>query len=193
MLIVLSCGSGSNSTSSAQPQLATSTTNSARTRALSSEGQAWLATTISSGSFPDLRWPDFSDYRQHVKKFYELNSNSLWWVNGMEPTPQAQQVIALMLQSDQKGLSTDDYDGSQWNDRLAKLKPATLQPTEADAEKFDLALTVCAMRYISDLHIGKVNPKLAFAFDDESKKYDLAEFLKDHVAKGSDVAGHWLK
>ena len=190
MLIVLSCGSGSNSTSSAQPQLATSTTNSARTPALSSEGQAWLATTISSGSFPDLRWPDFSDYRQHVKKFYELNSNSLWWVNGMEPTPQAQQVIALMLQSDQKGLSTDDYDGSRWNDRLAKLKPATLQPTEADAEKFDLALTVCAMRYISDLHIGKVNPKhFAFAFDDESKKYDLAEFLKDHVANGSDVAG----
>ncbi len=190
MLIVLSCGSGSNSTSSAQPQLATSTTNSARTPALSSEGQAWLATTISSGSFPDLRWPDFSDYRQHVKKFYELNSNSLWWVNGMEPTPQARQVIALMLQSDQKGLSTDDYDGSRWNDRLAKLKPATLQPTGADAEKFDLALTVCAMRYISDLHIGKVNPKhLAFAFDDESKKYDLAEFLKDHVANGDDVAG----
>ncbi len=190
MLIVLSCGSGSNSTSSAQPQVATSTTNSARTRALSSEGQAWLATTISSGSFPDLRWPDFSDYRQPVKKFYELNSNSLWWVNGMEPTPQARQVIALMLQSDQKGLSTDDYDGSRWNDRLAKLKPATLQPTGADAEKFDLALTVCAMRYISDLHIGKVNPKhLAFAFDDESKKYDLAEFLKDHVANGSDVAG----
>ena len=46
------------------------------------------------------------------------------------------------------------------------------------------------MRYISDLHIGKVNPKhLAFAFDEESKKYDLAEFLKDHVTGGGDVAG----
>ena len=56
--------------------------------------------------------------------------------------------------------------------------------------RFDLAVTVCAMRYISDLHIGKVNPKhLAFAFDEESKKYDLAEFLKDHVANGGDVAG----
>ena len=108
----------------------------------------------------------------------------------MEPTPQARQVIALMLQADQKGLSADDYDGSRWNDRLAKLKPATRQPTEADAVKFDLALTVCAMRYISDLHIGKVNPKhFAFALDDESKKYDLAEFLKDHVVGASDVAG----
>ena len=99
-------------------------------------------------------------------------------------------MIALLLQADQKGLSAEDYDASRWNDRLAKLKPAMRQPMEADAAKFDLALTVCAMRYISDLHIGKVNPKhFAFALDDESKKYDLAEFLKDHVIDASDVAG----
>ena len=56
--------------------------------------------------------------------------------------------------------------------------------------KFDLALTVCVMRYISDLHIGKVNPKhLDFAFDQESKKYDLADFLKDRVVGAADFAG----
>lgn len=157
---------------------------------LSAEGQASLRAAISSGNLTDLRWPDFSDYSKHVEKFYELNGGSLWWVKGMEPTPQARQVIALMLQADQKGLSADDYDGPRWNDRLAKLKPATRQPTEADAVKFDLALTVCAMRYASDLHIGKVNPKhFAFALDDESKRYDLAEFLKDHVVNAGDVAG----
>src|SRR5580700_1627208 len=157
---------------------------------LSPEGQAWLRTAISSGTADLLRWPNFSDYSKHVQKFYDFNGNSLWWVKGMEPTPQARQVIALMLQADQKGLSAEDYDGSRWSDRLAKLKPATRQPAEADAVKFDLALTVCAMRYISDLHIGKVNPKhLAFAFDEEPKKYDLAEFLKDQVVNGNDVAG----
>jgi murein L,D-transpeptidase YcbB/YkuD len=177
MLIAL-CGAGSESAIFAQAQVA-----------LSSEGQAWLHTTITSGS-SDLRWPDFSDYRKHVKKFYELNGDSLRWVKGMEPTAQARQLIALMLQAGQKGLSVDDYDGSRWSDRLARLKPATPRPAEADAVKFDLDLTVCAMRYISDLHIGKVNPKrLAFALDEESKKYDLAEFLKDHVVDGSDVAG----
>ena len=108
----------------------------------------------------------------------------------MKPTAQAQQVIALLLNAGQKGLSAEDYDGSRWHDRLAKLKPATRHPTEADAVTFDLALTVCVMRYISDLHIGKINPKrLAFAYDDESKKYDLAEFLRDHVVGGRDVAG----
>lgn len=190
LLIALFCGSGCGSASSAESQLATSSTAGASAPELSSEGQAWLGATISRGSFSDLRWPNFSDYSKYVKKFYEFNGDSLWWVKGMEPTAQARQVIALFLKADQKGLSAEDYDGSRWNDRLARLKPATRQPTEADAVKFDLALTVCAMRYISDLHIGKVYPNyLAFALDDESKRYDLAKFLKDHVVGAGDVAG----
>jgi murein L,D-transpeptidase YcbB/YkuD len=156
---------------------------------LAPDNQTWLRTAISSGH-ADLRWPDFSDYTKHVQKFYGFNGSSLWWVKGMEPTPQARQVIALLLQAGQKGLVAEDYDGSRWNDRLAKLKPATAQPSEADAVQFDLALTVGVMRYISDLHIGRVNPKhLDFAFDEESKKYDLAEFLRDRIANGNDVGG----
>jgi murein L,D-transpeptidase YcbB/YkuD len=108
----------------------------------------------------------------------------------MKPTPQARQLIAILLQADQKGLSADDYDGPRWNDRLARLKPASRQPNEADAVKFDLALTVCAMRYVSDLHIGKVNPKhFAFALRNESREYDLAEFLKDHIVNASELTG----
>jgi murein L,D-transpeptidase YcbB/YkuD len=190
MLFVLFCGSGAGSGSFAQTQLATSSTNSPNAQQLSSESQAWLRNAINGGNLPELRWPDFSDYSKHVKKFYELNGDSLWWVQGMEPTPQARHVITLMLQAEEKGLSADDYDRSRWNDRLAKLKPATPQPTEADAVRFDLALTVCAMRYVSDLHVGKVNPKhFAFALDDEPKRYDLAEFLRDHVVGAGDVAG----
>lgn len=186
-LMAIPCGCEPSAAISTQTQPANSGGTS--TQSLSPEGQEWLRATISGGSLTDLRWPNFSDYSNHVKKFYDFNQDSLWWVRGMEPTPQARQVIALLLQADQRGLSADDYDASRWNDRLAKLKPAILQPAEADAEKFDLALTVCAMRYISDLHIGKVNPKhFAFALDDESKKYDLPEFLRDHVVNENNVA-----
>jgi L,D-transpeptidase YcbB len=155
---------------------------------LSAGGQALLAATISSGT-SDLRWPGFSDYSKRVKKFYDLNGGSLWWVKDLEPTPQARQIVALLLQADQKGLAAEDYDGPLWTRRLADLKPVTRNPEEASAVKFDLALTVSVMRYISDLHTGKVNPKhLDFAFDQESKKYDLAEFLRDRVAGAADVA-----
>ncbi|MGA9889830.1 MAG: L,D-transpeptidase family protein, partial [Candidatus Acidiferrales bacterium] len=110
-------------------------------------------------------------------------------VRGLQPTPQAQQIIALLFQADQKGLNAEDYDASRWADRLAKLRPATPQPSEADAARFDVALTVCIMRYISDLHIGKVNPKhFEFGFDIQAKKYDLPQFLKEDVVDASNVA-----
>ncbi len=157
---------------------------------LGADGQASLRAIVLAGNLTDLRWPDFSDYQKHVQKFYESYGYSLPWVRGMEPTAEAQQVIALLSQAEQKGLSAEDYDAPRWRDRLAKLKPVATQPSEADAARFDLALTVCVMRYISDLHIGKVNPKhFDFGLDVEAKKYDLPEFLKDHVVDASDVPG----
>jgi murein L,D-transpeptidase YcbB/YkuD len=175
---------------SADPRVAAASARWFRSGApLSARGQALLAATVSSGT-SDLRWPGFSDYSKHIEKFYDLNGGRLWWVKDLEPTPQARQIIALLLEAGRKGLSAEDYDGPLWSRRLAELKPATRKPEEANAVKFDLALTVGVMRYISDLHTGKVNPKhFDFAFDQESKKYDLAEFLSDRVAGAADVAG----
>jgi murein L,D-transpeptidase YcbB/YkuD len=46
------------------------------------------------------------------------------------------------------------------------------------------------MRYVSDLHIGKVNPKLVhFGLDIEHKKFDLATFLRQRVVNALDVQG----
>jgi murein L,D-transpeptidase YcbB/YkuD len=172
-----------------RPQPQNSANRAMLPQQLSPEGQSVLRAIVQAGTLSDLRWPDFSDYQNHVRKFYESYGYSLLWVKGMEPTPEAQQVIALLLQADQKGLSAEDYDGPRWSDRLAKLKPVTDHPTESDAARFDLALTVSVMRYISDLHIGKVNPKhFDFGLDVEEKKYDLPEFLKDHVVGASDVS-----
>src|SRR5713101_7450051 len=149
---------------------------------LSAEGQAALRAIVQAGYLAEMRWPDFSDYRKHLVKFYDSYGYSVPWVRGMQPTPQAQAVIALLLKADQKGVSAEDYDGSRWNARLAKLKPVAKRPTEEDALRFDAAITVSVMRYISDLHIGKVNPRhFDFGIDVEAKKYDLPDFLKNHV------------
>ena len=156
---------------------------------LSVEAQISLRAIIQTRNLPDLRWPDFSDYDKQLQRFYESYGYSLPWIRGMEPTAQAQQVIAILSQAEQKGLSAEDYDAPRWVGRLAKFKGAP-QPSEADATRFDIALTVCLMRYISDLHIGKVNPKhFGFGLDVEAKKYDLPEFLRERVVDASDVAG----
>jgi L,D-transpeptidase YcbB len=181
-------GIGCTKQAASQPE--SSAQSTAPPQQLGAEGQASLRAIVQAGNLADLRWPDFSDYQKHVQKFYESYGYSLPWVKGMQPTPEAQQIIAILLQADQKGLSAEDYDGPRWSDRLAKLKPSLTQPSEADAVRFDAALTVCIMRYISDLHIGKVNPKhFDFDLDIVAKKYDLPEFLKQNVVDASDVSG----
>jgi murein L,D-transpeptidase YcbB/YkuD len=105
-----------------------------------------------------------------------------------QPTPQALAVIAALESSQQKGLDSEDYDASRWSPRLNALETARVN---ADMlARFDAALTVNAMRYISDLHIGRVNPKpLKFGIDFEQKKYDLPQFLLQRVSAANDVQG----
>ena len=121
--IALRWGHGIGSARRARTQSETSAKSAAPPQQLSPEGQASLRAIIQAGNLSDLRWPDFSDYDKHVQKFYESYGYSLPWVKGMEPTPQAQQVIAVLLKADQKGLSAEDYDGPRWSDRLGNSNP----------------------------------------------------------------------
>ncbi len=155
---------------------------------LSHDGQLLLRRIAEGGELPEMRWPSFHDYRGDASKFYEAYNFDLPWVSEMRPTQQAIELIALFQSADKKGLSPDDYDGPRWSERIGRLKPATAEPNESDAIRFDVAMTVSAMRYISDLHVGKINPKhLHFEVDVEERRYNLPEFLKEHVVSSTDV------
>ena len=140
-----------------------------------------------SGRLADLHAPDFSDYQKLVVELYQPGNYAPVWVRGGQPTSQALAVIAALEGSLQKGLNPDDYDASLWAGRLAALKAGS-----GDANttaKFDAALTVAAMRYVSDLHIGRVNPKhFQFGIDVEQKKYDLPQFFLTEILNSGDVA-----
>jgi L,D-transpeptidase YcbB len=144
-----------------------------------------LRDIVAAGRLLDLRWPNFSDYSVLVKSFYETSNYAPAWLKDGGPTEQATAVIEVLEQADSKGLNTEDYDGSRWSARVSGLR----QSPSSDAQaRFDAALTVCAMRYISDLHIGRVNPRhFKFNLDVGPKKYDLAAFLREKVVGGSTV------
>jgi murein L,D-transpeptidase YcbB/YkuD len=137
---------------------------------------------VSSGRLSDLRWPDFSDYRVHLENFYKPSGYAAAWIRDTQATPQALAMIEVLRQADSKGLRAEDYDADRWDARLQQLgQPAT-------AARFDAVLTICTMRYISDLRIGRVNPRhFKFGINVERKKYDLAQFVRDRVATGGDV------
>jgi murein L,D-transpeptidase YcbB/YkuD len=143
-----------------------------------------LLNLIRGADLADLRWPSFSDYREQVLTFYEAGDYTLPWIRSNEPTSQASNLIALFQTASENGLNPDDYDAARWGDRVAGLRAAS----EDSLVHFDLALTICAMRYISDLRVGRVNPQhFKFGLDVGPKRYDLTEFLRNQIVYSPDV------
>jgi murein L,D-transpeptidase YcbB/YkuD len=149
------------------------------------ETSVLLRQIATAGQLADLRWPNFSDYSTHVQNFYQPAGYTLSWFHNGQPTSQAVSIIGVLEKAATKGLDPEDYDGSRWTARLDRLRSAS----ESDLARFDAALTVCTMRYISDLHIGKVNPMyFHFGLDVERQKYSLPDFLRQQLLNGPDPA-----
>jgi murein L,D-transpeptidase YcbB/YkuD len=148
-----------------------------------SSDNAALREIVASGRLSDLRWPDFSDYRAHLQSLYEPAGYAPAWVQGGKPSDAAVAMIQQFKDAWKKGLEPEDYDASRWDARLQALA----QPG-ADPSRFDAAMSVCAMRFVSDLRIGRVNPQ-SFHFDlsVEAKKYDLTQFLREKILASSDI------
>ncbi|MGA3043947.1 MAG: L,D-transpeptidase family protein [Bryobacteraceae bacterium] len=152
-----------------------------------SDAPSQVRTIAAAGQLPELRWPDFSDYRAHVQNFYQPAGYAPAWIRDGQPTPQALKIIEILKQADSQGLDPEDYDSSRWADRLASLEKSR---AARDTAIWDAALTVCLMRYISDCHIGKINPEhFKFGLSVEAKKYELPSFLRERLVNGRDVAG----
>jgi L,D-transpeptidase YcbB len=157
----------------------------ALTTLLSGQQTSDIQKLVASGNLEGMRWPNFSDYRTWLQKFYEPAGYAPAWVQGPQPVPQAAAMIQLFRDAGKKGLDPEDYDASRWDERTRALQASASGPA---ASRFDVALTVCTMRYASDLRIGRINPahfKLGLSV--EQKKYDLAQFLRDRILTASNL------
>ena len=147
-----------------------------------------LQALVSGGTLADLRWPNFNDLHGAIITFYTPAAFAPAWTSGGRPTPQALALIDAFRQAGTKGLDPEDYDASRWATRIAKLAPAAAAPADDDVDRFDLAMTVCAMRYISTLSIGRVNPhQVKFGVTIGAQHYDLAGFVREQVIGAGDL------
>lgn len=154
---------------------------------LSAAGVAELHSILSAAQLSGLHWPDFSNYKGCIAELYANNGDRLVWIERSRPTPEALAMIRVLENADTKGLEAADYDAPQWAGRIEELQRAGA-PSESAMVHFDVALTVSAMRYVSDLHLGRVDP-LTFhkGFDVERNKYDMARFLLERIARAPDI------
>ncbi len=131
---------------------------------------------VEASRLDEMRWPDFTDYRKHLRNFYAPRAYEPAWLANGRPTAQALGVIAILDAADAKGINAVDYDATRWPARIAALPRASAE----QAARFDLALSASLMRYISDLHIGRINPRnIRIDLDIETKKYYLPRLLDE--------------
>jgi len=187
LLLLVSAGRGSVSHDAVQAK-GKSESSEARSepQPLTSDGESVLHSVLDAGELSDLERPNFSSYQNDVRAFYQAFGDALPWIQEGKPTPQAMAIIRALKNADYEGLRPDDYDGARWDERLARLERSPVP--RSDLIRFDVALTVCTMRYVSDLHIGRVNPR-EFHYDLEIShtKFDLAEFLRQKLVASQDV------
>jgi murein L,D-transpeptidase YcbB/YkuD len=154
---------------------------------LTSEGAVALHALVDTTELPDLRPPGSEKFRTELKEFYDSFDNTLPWVRGSRPTSQARAIVPLLESAETKGLRPEDYDGPRWNGRVAGLEQSPPAP-EQDLVRFDFDLTVATMRYVSDLHIGRINPRqYHFGLDIDGHDFDLSKFLSEKMVDAGDI------
>ena len=147
--------------------------------------QPEIQSLVSAGALDGMRWPNFHDFQSSIQEFYQPTGYAPAWLQQAQASHQALSMIGIFKNAWRKGLNPEDYDASLWDARLHAL-----QRSSGEVARFDVALTVCTMRYVSALRIGRINPQhFNFGLNVEHKRYDLAQFLRNQLLPASDISG----
>jgi murein L,D-transpeptidase YcbB/YkuD len=123
------------------------------------------------------------EFRGQIAKFYAAMGDQPAWVVDGRLTRQGLALVGLFEHAGEKGLRPKDY--GDWTAMLAELSTAK---TEQQRMGVDVAVTAAAMRYVSDLHFGRVEPQaMGYALGAREKNFSLAEFLVAKVVHAGDV------
>ncbi len=140
-----------------------------------------IRSLVGGSELRTLRWPNFFYFKSAVNALYAPGYQPLW-ISGDQPTGAARALIAILQRADEKGLQPDDYEGPKWQARLQNLSAGG---TLAQAE-FDVSLSISALRYITDLHVGRVDPG-SLHYGIPRHQFNAADFIRTRILTSGDV------
>lgn len=147
-------------------------------------GSPVIREAAQTGTLAGLKWSRFPYYRDELTSLYSARGWSPVWTSNGRPTPAARAAIDVLRTAEDRGLHPEDYDAAKLDEDFRKLSSGT--PASArDLGWFDAALSIGLLRHISDVHIGRVNPRnLSVGINVEPKKLDLAREVSGAIARG---------
>ncbi len=125
-----------------------------------------------------------------LRALYAPSGGNPLWIDRHGPTPQALALLGRLRAAEAYGLRPEDYA----NGALAGVVDGASLDGAASADqtvrraRFDVALSSVALRFVSDLHFGRVDPRRAgFQLDAPRQPFDLAAAVM-RLAAAEDVA-----
>ncbi|MFL5500100.1 MAG: murein L,D-transpeptidase [Gemmatimonadaceae bacterium] len=148
-----------------------------------SGGSPVLREVAQKGTLAGLKWPRFPYYRDELTALYSSHNWQPVWTSNGRPTAAARGVVDALLSAQDRGLHPEDYDAAKLDEQYKKLASGTATPAEIGW--FDAALSIGLLRHISDVRIGRVNPRnLSVGINVAPKKLDLAQEVSGVIASG---------
>lgn len=116
-----------------------------------------VTTLIASHQHPLLLKADFSKQAPELAQLYRMTNNHLLWLEDNDASATLAAALQILRHADEQGLDPRDYN--------AELLSADLQrvlglPQDSTAERvaFDTALSIAWLRFMHDLHDGRIAP-----------------------------------
>lgn len=130
---------------------------------------------LESNSHPYFQQPYSKTEQSNLKKLYQLNQNRLLWFSSKHPAQTINQLLELFANAPAQGLISSDYTtqhlATQWQN-IQQNNPDLYQ-----FAAFDTALSLTFLRYLHDLHYGRVSPQQQGFRLPQKKIIDLASAL----------------
>jgi murein L,D-transpeptidase YcbB/YkuD len=145
-----------------------------------------MAALLASKQLPMLQQPDFSPQSQDVIALYRLNNNKLLWLGKGRSATDITLAFDLLRNASADGLNPINYD----EEKLRQSFQATVSSRQNDARFLaacDLGLSVSLLRYLHDLHFGRIDPlSLNYPVQFGAKPaFNAGRLLKRHLDRHS--------
>lgn len=119
---------------------------------------AAISTLIAEKQNPLLVKPDFSKQADQLLSLYQLANNQFLWLGDAQSQTNIDAALAILSNADADGLDPRDYDADvlkQTFELALSIPPSAIN----ELAKFDTALSIALLRFVNDLHHGRVNPQ----------------------------------
>jgi len=116
-----------------------------------------LKQIIEEGNPAYLDWSTALADREQIGRLYAANGYRLLWSDGEKPSTAALVLLQELRHASERGLDPEDYPGN----RLAYLLIDLIDSAHPGVEQwalFDASLSWAALRFLSDLHYGRIEP-----------------------------------